>query len=447
MMMPAWSATTPGSTALAITAAAASAVAILSIAASSGEAFSFSAAADGSSPKCLQDKLRRAEERCKQLESEVAKLHAEAKHLKEQQQQAAITEQTTYDRSSTNTEQDHQYDETITIQQKNRKQRPPTIEDETQADGGIFLKRVGTIRSIYRLCVGTPRQGLLAPNARGYIELEKIGDSSLASSVIGLEEYSHIWIIFIFHLNTKSSNPKRIKSKISPPALGGKKVGLYATRSPHRYNPMGITLCKIDRIEKVKVNKNDEEKVIIHISGLDLVDGTPVLDIKPFVPTYDSVPMDNVKLPSWVEGGLATKRNVIVSQDAQNDLLEILQHNKDALQFYGHHGCEESSSVQETMDYVLDCISQVLAIDVRSNFQTRKAREGKFQAERAKRLQGTSSTTTAAAVTDVCTQQLDNLLITYTVDETSDAKRSSSVGSGAEDTVTVLSIKLLLEHD
>ena len=444
-MMPAWSATTPGSTALAIAAAAASAAVILSIAASSGEAFSFGGAADGSSsPKCLQDKLRRAEERCKQLESEVAKLHAEAKRMKEQQQQAVTTDKT-YDRSNT-TEQDHQYDETITIQQKNRKQRPPTIEDETQADGGIFLKRVGTIRSIYRLCVGTPRQGLLAPNARGYIELEKIGDSSLASSVIGLEEYSHIWIIFIFHLNTKSSNPKRIKSKISPPALGGKKVGLYATRSPHRYNPMGITLCKIDRIERVKVNKNDEEKVIIHISGLDLVDGTPVLDIKPFVPTYDSVPMSDVKLPSWVEGGLATKRNVIVNQDAQNDLLAILQHNKDALQFYGHHGYEESSSLQETMNYVLDCIRQVLAIDVRSNFQTRKAREGKFQAERAKRLQGTSSTTTAAAVTDVCTQQLDNLLIEYIVDETSDAKRSSSVGSGAEDTVTVLSIKLL-EHD
>eukprot|EP00984_Skeletonema_dohrnii_P038697 scaffold42237_cov155-Skeletonema_dohrnii-CCMP3373.AAC.1 len=95
------------------------------------------------------------------------------------------------------------------VQQK--KQQPPTIEDETQADGGIFLKRVGTIRSIYRLCVGTPRQGLLCPNARGCIELDKIGDSSSSSSVIGLEQYSHIWIIFVFHLNTKSSNPKRIK--------------------------------------------------------------------------------------------------------------------------------------------------------------------------------------------------------------------------------------------
>ena len=87
-MMPAWSATTPGSMALAIaTAAAASAVAILSIAASSGEAFSFGAADGSSSPKGLQDKLGRAQESSKELESEVAQVLAVAKQLKEQQQQ------------------------------------------------------------------------------------------------------------------------------------------------------------------------------------------------------------------------------------------------------------------------------------------------------------------------------------------------------------------------
>lgn len=334
-----------------------------------------------------------------------------------------------------------------TISQKKKQQPPPTIEDETQADGGIFLKRVGTIRSIYRLCVGTPRQGLLCPNARGTIELEKIGDASSASSVIGLEQYSHIWILFVFHLNTKSSNPKRIKSKIAPPALGGKKVGIYATRSPHRYNPIGITLCKIDRIERIPKTKHTEERVVIHISGLDLVDGTPVLDIKPFVPTYDSVPKDDVRMPSWVEGGLATQRNVEIGQDALNDLTVILEKDKDALQFYGKRYGE--SSVEETVTYAVECIRQVLAIDVRSNFQTKKAREGKFQAERAKRLQGASASASGGmedVVADVCTQQLDNLLIQYVVDETSNTKRSTSVGSGAEDTVTVVSIKLLEEE-
>mmetsp|Transcript_28093 Transcript_28093/g.45617 ORF Transcript_28093/g.45617 Transcript_28093/m.45617 type:complete len:419 (-) Transcript_28093:69-1325(-) len=385
----------------------------------------------------VQDKLRRAEERCKHLEGQVAKL----------QRQLKESGSTQIADPNTDIEKDETHTATTISQSKKKKkknQQPPTIEDETQADGGIFLKRVGTIRSIYRLCVGTPRQGLLCPNARGCIELEKIGDASSSSSVIGLEQYSHIWIIFVFHLNTKSSNPKRIKSKISPPALGGKKVGIYATRSPHRYNPIGITLCKIDRIETIPKAKHTEERVVIHISGLDLVDGTPVIDIKPFVPTYDSVPMD-VKLPSWVEGGLATQRNVVIGQDALDDLMAILDKDKNALQFYGHRYGE--ASVQETVDYAVACIRQVLAIDVRSNFQTKKAREGKFQAERAKRLQGAAADEALdAVVTDVCTQQLDNLLIQYVVDETSNTKRSTSVGSGAEDTVTVVSIKLLEEE-
>jgi tRNA-Thr(GGU) m(6)t(6)A37 methyltransferase TsaA len=411
--MPAtWSAT-PG-TALAIATAATAAAAVV--------------IASSLAPSLLmQKKLRRAEERCKHLESQMAKLQSKLKEGSKNQISAG--QNSVADK-----------DETHTIVQK--KQQPPTIEDETQADGGIFLKRVGTIRSIYRLCVGTPRQGLLCPNARGCIELEKIGDSSSASSVIGLEGFSHMWIIFVFHLNTKSSNPKRIKSKISPPALGGQKVGIYATRSPHRYNPIGITLCKIDRIEKIAKTNHQEERVVIHISGLDLVDGTPVLDIKPFVPTYDSVPID-VKLPSWVEGGLATQRNVVIGQEAQDNLMAILHKNKNALQFYGQRYGERS--VQETVDYVVECIRQVLAIDVRSNFQTKKAREGKFQAERAKRLQGASVIGTVDFVTDICTQQLDNLLIQYVVDETSNIIRSSSAGSGAEDTVTVLCIKLLEE--
>ena len=420
--MPATWSVTPG-TALAIATAAAAVTIASSLVPSS---------------LSMQEKLRRAEERCKHLESQVAKLNSK---LKETTNQILSVDQTTNQILSVDQNAVH-----ITPK---KQQPPPTIEDETQADGVIFLKRVGTIRSIYRLCVGTPRQGLLCPNARGCIELEKIGDSSSASSVIGLEQYSHIWIIFVFHLNTKSSNPKRIKSKISPPALGGKKVGIYATRSPHRYNPIGITLCKIDRIEKIPKTKHQEERVVIHISGLDLVDGTPVLDIKPFVPTYDSVPMD-VKLPSWVEGGLATQRNVVIGQDAQDDLTAILENNKNALQFYGQRNGE--TSVQETVEYVVECIRQVLAIDVRSNFQTKKAREGKFQAERAQRLQGggaaaaNGTDVVVATTTDVCTQQIDNLLIQYVVDETSNTKRSSSAGSGAEDTVNVVSIKLLEEE-
>ena len=305
---------------------------------------------------------------------------------------------------------------------------------EKQADEeGILVKPIGTVNSIYRLCVGTPRQGLLAPDARGRIQLAKFGDANAGDAVIGLEEYSHIWVLFHFHLNTQSKNSKRVKTKVAPPALGGKKVGILATRTPHRFNPIGITLCKLDKIER----KNKE--VVLHVSGLDLVDGTPIFDIKPYVPFYDSVDLNNVKLPPWVPEGLSTRRNVTITQLAQEELKDLLQNNSEALQFYGKkHG---DKSLEGTVDVVTECIRQVLAVDVRSSYQTKKARQGKFQAERSARLEDKDAAQNA--IQNICTQQLDNLLIQYTVTEAADRQNSQSQGSGAEDGVFVKSIQLL----
>jgi tRNA-Thr(GGU) m(6)t(6)A37 methyltransferase TsaA len=194
----------------------------------------------------------------------------------------------------------------------------------------ITLQPIGHVSSVYRLCVGTPRQGLLAPNSRGRIDLYPTRISS--DSVIDLDKFSHLWIVFIFHLNSNNNAVERSKqkeengeivkrqfpSKISPPALGGKRVGIFATRSPHRPNPVGFTLCKIDKIviPKKKKHQKREEPYHIYISGIDLVDGTPVVDIKPYVPHYDSVGfivggaeiptqgMDSIKVPEWVSDGL-----------------------------------------------------------------------------------------------------------------------------------------------
>jgi tRNA-Thr(GGU) m(6)t(6)A37 methyltransferase TsaA len=301
---------------------------------------------------------------------------------------------------------------------------------EKQAfEEGILIKPIGTVNSIYRLCIGTPRQGLLAPDARGRIRLTKLG----GDAVIGLEGYSHIWVLFCFHLNNQSKNSKRVKLKVAPPALGGKKVGILATRTPHRFNPTGMTLCKLDKIQK----KNNE--VVLHVSGLDLIDGTPVFDIKPYVPFYDSVDVNNVKLPPWVPEGLSTQRNVTITQFAQDELKDLLQKDPEALEFYGKkHG---DMSLEGTVDVVTECIRQVLAVDVRSSHQTKKAREGKFQAERSALLGDTDAA--QAPFQDICTQQLDNLLIQYTVTEAADRQNSQSEGSGAEDAVFVKSIQLL----
>ena len=86
----------------------------------------------------------------------------------------------------------------------------------------------------------------------------------------GLEDYGYIWLIFIFHIGLGDYNNK--KTKVSPPKLEGEKKGVFATRSPHRYNPIGLSLAKLDKI-------NDRT---IHISGADLIHGTPIIDIKPY---------------------------------------------------------------------------------------------------------------------------------------------------------------------
>jgi tRNA (adenine37-N6)-methyltransferase len=313
-----------------------------------------------------------------------------------------------------------------------RKSRP-TLESTVEEEG-IIVKPIGKVNSIYNLCVGTPRQGMLAPDARGRIELEKFGDSSIVDAVMGLEGYSHIWVLFCFHLNTQPSNSNRIKTKVSPPALGGKKLGILATRTPHRLNPIGITLCKLDRIEKTG------SKAILHISGIDLVDGTPIFDIKPYVSFYDSVGGDDVKLPPWVPDGLNTQRNVTFTDAATSELKSLLDKDPDALKFYGRKNGDGAG--QPTFDVVSECIRQVLSVDVRSSFQTKKAREGKFQAEKSSRVEANGSRSEPAE--NLCSQQLDNLLIQYTVTENiNDIKLQQSKGSGAEDAVFVISVKLL----
>jgi tRNA-Thr(GGU) m(6)t(6)A37 methyltransferase TsaA len=356
------------------------------------------------------------------------------------------------------------------------------------------IQPVGVVRSIYQLCTGTPRQGLLAPHARGRVELSELPIDIATDSVTGLEEFSHIWIVFLFHLNTNPSSGggaggangdehlRRRRAKIAPPALGGKKVGVFATRSPHRFNPIGMTLVKLDSIQiqtRHVQGQKPVKTVCLHVSGLDLVDGTPVIDIKPYVPDYDgAISMtDNdstntdtanssyaYNLPTWVSEGLATKRDVCIDDTARQELRSILFDEKDtALEFYGR-GAGESPVAG--LEHVLKCIQEVLAMDVRSAWQTKKARQGKSQADRAARLQhvdvvsnnndvfneisnGVSASASVPSTGAECTQQIDNLLIHYTIEETTETslKRPTSQGSGAEDKVIVTSIQLLMKHN
>ena len=181
--------------------------------------------------------------------------------------------------------------------------------DDTSSLRPLVLHRIGTIKSPYTKRMGTPRQGALVPSGRGYIQLDVP-----VECVMGLENYSHAWILFSFHANTDSPSSSSSsvimastksnklyaawsnlsKTKIRPPRGNGIKVGMLATRSPHRPNNIGLSLVRLSNL--------DIRNKRLHITALDLVDGTPVYDMKPCVPWDVPGHYDGKALvvPKWV---------------------------------------------------------------------------------------------------------------------------------------------------
>ncbi|CAN6460176.1 unnamed protein product [Victoria cruziana] len=153
------------------------------------------------------------------------------------------------------------------------------------------LRPIGVVESCFSTRNGTPRQPLLVPLARACLVLE---GQVPTEALEGLSGYSHCWIIYVFHLNTdlerlwEPSSSMKLKAKVRVPRLDGGKVGVFATRSPHRPCPIGLTVAKIEAVNAR----------MVLLSGIDLVDGTPVLDIKPYLPYSDDIPKASV--PDWV---------------------------------------------------------------------------------------------------------------------------------------------------
>ena len=138
---------------------------------------------------------------------------------------------------------------------------------------------IGIIHSCFKEKFGIPRQPGLAPLATA--ELELLTPYNDRAALDGFEGCSHIWVQFVFHANSRHE----WKPKVKPPRLGGNKsLGVFATRSPTRPAPIGLSVVKLDGIIE------REGKLLLQLSGIDLLDGTPVLDIKPYVPYVDLVP-------------------------------------------------------------------------------------------------------------------------------------------------------------
>lgn len=157
------------------------------------------------------------------------------------------------------------------------------------------MKPIGTLRSAFRDRRGTPRQGCLVPHSTAYIEF--LPEVNAISSVSGMEEFSHVWVIGVFHENTNQGKSGGVSAKIKPPRLQGTKVGLYSTRTPHRHNPISLSLAKVDKLETVVVKGKSVTR--LWLSGIDLIDSTPILDIKPYIKDYDAAPGE-VRVARWV---------------------------------------------------------------------------------------------------------------------------------------------------
>ena len=140
------------------------------------------------------------------------------------------------------------------------------------------IEPIAHIKTPYKQKFGTPRQPGLVEQAWGEIIFVK--KYANKEALRGLEQVSHLWLIFLFDKNPNQN----WSSLVRAPRLGGKqKIGLWATRSPFRPNPLGLSVVKIEDII------DNKDILAIKVSGVDLVDGTPIIDIKPYVNYSDKI--------------------------------------------------------------------------------------------------------------------------------------------------------------
>ena len=148
------------------------------------------------------------------------------------------------------------------------------------------IRPVARIKTDFGEKFGVPRQPGLVPSLRATVIFEP--EFRNPDAVREMESFSHIWLIFGFS-KIRESTPEGEPDwtpMVKPPRLGGKKkVGVFASRSPYRPNSLGMSAVKL-----LKVYIDDELGPVIEVGGADLLDGTPIYDIKPYIPYGDSIP-------------------------------------------------------------------------------------------------------------------------------------------------------------
>ncbi|CAK9115112.1 unnamed protein product [Durusdinium trenchii] len=164
---------------------------------------------------------------------------------------------------------------------------------------------IGTFQSCYQQRCGTPRQSNLVKSSLA--TLRCVRDLNPEAALEGLVDFSHVWVLYIFHENTNTlRGPKSVSRrrqqqgrvplwqglcmKVAPPRCPELRVGVLACRTPHRPNPIGLSLAKV-------VEVKPSEGILV-LAGLDVIDGTPCLDLKPYLPSFEAI---DASVPQWVQ--------------------------------------------------------------------------------------------------------------------------------------------------
>lgn len=175
------------------------------------------------------------------------------------------------------------------------------------------IEPIGIVRSPYKEKFAVPRQPGLVPSARSEIILQ--GSANIIEAVRGIEQFSHLWLLFLFDQNLEAG----WRPTVRPPRLGGnERIGVFASRATFRPNGIGMSAVELKGI------RQESGDIVIELGGVDLVDGTPIIDIKPYVPYSDSLPQ--------ALGGFAAEEPATLPVVFTDAALEQLKNDNNAYQ-------------------------------------------------------------------------------------------------------------------
>lgn len=141
------------------------------------------------------------------------------------------------------------------------------------------MEIIARLHNGFREKFGVPRQSGLVPEIVSRVVMEE--KYSVQEAFRGIEMYSHLWLLWEFH----QAEREQWRPTVRPPRLGGNtRMGVFATRSPYRPNKIGLTVVQLRRVAV------EDGRVVLYVAGADMMDGTPIVDIKPYIPYADSVP-------------------------------------------------------------------------------------------------------------------------------------------------------------